>query len=150
MRAVIQRVSRASVRVDGVCTGEIGTGFLVLLGVHETDSAKEAEFVAGKVARLRIFQDAQEKMNLCLAEVGGAALVVSQFTLYGDTRKGNRPSFIEAARPEKAQPLYEHFCACLEKTGIPVRKGVFGADMKVELLNDGPVTLLIDSSAPQS
>lgn len=145
MRALVQRVSCAAVRVEGRTVGQIGRGFLVLLGVHESDDTGAADFLAGKVERLRIFEDAAGKMNLPLAEVGGAVLAVSQFTLYSDTRKGNRPSFIEAARPERAQPLYARFCEVLRGAGIRVETGVFGAQMEVELVNDGPVTVLLES-----
>jgi D-aminoacyl-tRNA deacylase len=148
MRAVCQRVSEARVRVDGVVVGEIGTGLCVLLGVARGDSPEEAERLAAKIARLRVFPDAPGETELrrfdrSLVDVGGAALVVSQFTLLADTAKGNRPSFTEAAPPEEAEPLYERFCASLGEGGIPVEQGVFGAKMAVELVNDGPVTILL-------
>jgi D-aminoacyl-tRNA deacylase len=147
MRACIQRVSRASVEVEGQCVGAIERGLLVLLGVTHADDAATADYMADKVAGLRIFDDSEGKMNLALAEVGGAVLVISQFTLYGDTRKGRRPSYIEAARPEQAELLYKTFITLLEKRGLKVEAGVFRADMKVSLVNDGPVTLWIDSEA---
>ncbi len=146
MRAVIQRVSSASVRIDGEIRGSIGSGMLILLGVHESDTENEAKKLAAKISSLRIFTDENDKMNLSLADIGGGVLVISNFTLYGDCSHGRRPSFFEAARPEKAEPLYEYFCRSLQSEGVnDVQTGVFGADMKVELLNDGPVTLVIDS-----
>ncbi|MDR0361156.1 MAG: D-tyrosyl-tRNA(Tyr) deacylase [Planctomycetota bacterium] len=145
MRAVVQRVSSARVVVDGKTTGGIGCGFLVLLGVTTADTGEEARFLASKVARLRVFVDDAGKMNLALGQVNGGALVVSQFTLYGDASQGNRPSFIDAARPERAEPLYMQFCRELEALGIPVGRGVFGAHMDVSLVNDGPVTILLDT-----
>jgi D-aminoacyl-tRNA deacylase len=145
MRAVVQRVSRAKVTVAGEITGEIGPGFLVLLGVAEGDSATDATTLAEKLVGLRVFEDADGKMNLSLGETGGAMLVVSQFTLLGDCRKGRRPSFIAAARPEIANELYEQFVASVRQLGIPVGTGKFQAHMDVELVNDGPVTLLLDS-----
>ena len=145
MRAVVQRVSRASVIVAGEITGRIGKGFLVLLGVEEGDGQDAVVYMAQKIAGLRVFEDADGKMNLGLAEVGGAMLVVSQFTLLGDCRRGRRPSFIQAARPELADELYRAFCAEIRGQGIEVQTGRFQAHMDVELVNDGPVTLLIDS-----
>lgn len=145
MRAVVQRVSRASVTVAGEVVGQIGKGLLVLLGVEEGDGQDEVVYMAQKIAGLRVFEDADGKMNLGLAEVGGAMLVVSQFTLLGDCRKGRRPSFIQAARPELADELYRAFCAEVRGQGIEVQTGRFQAHMDVELVNDGPVTLLIDS-----
>jgi len=147
MRIVLQRVSRASVTIGGRVTGAIDRGFLLLAGFHGTDTPAEVDWLAAKVAGLRLFADPEGKMNLGLAEVGGAVLVVSQFTLYGDTERGRRPSFIEAARPEVAIPLYERFLAQLRQAGLPVEAGEFGADMQVELVNDGPVTLLLERSA---
>jgi D-aminoacyl-tRNA deacylase len=144
MRAVVQRVTRARVVVDGAAAGEIGTGLCVLLGVARGDGTAEAERLAGRVARLRIFPDADGRFDRSLLDVGGAALVVSQFTLIADTAKGNRPSFAAAAPPEDAEPLYERFCAALRALGVPVETGVFGARMEVELLNDGPVTIILD------
>uniref|UniRef100_A0A7C4LN34 D-aminoacyl-tRNA deacylase n=1 Tax=Schlesneria paludicola TaxID=360056 RepID=A0A7C4LN34_9PLAN len=145
MRAVVQRVSRARVTVEGVVTGEIGTGLLVLLGVAEGDQAADVAYLADKLVGLRIFPDEEGKMNRSLAEIGGAMLVVSQFTLLGDCRKGRRPSFIAAARPEQAIPLYRAFVAAVQAQGIRVEEGRFQEHMEVELVNDGPVTLLVDS-----
>jgi D-tyrosyl-tRNA(Tyr) deacylase len=146
MKALIQRVSSASVVVEGNRVAEIKAGLLVLLGVTDDDTSKEAAWLASKVVNMRIFNDAEGKMNLSLLDVGGGALVVSQFTLYADARKGNRPSYIQAARPEKAKPLYEAFVAEMEKLlGKPVPTGVFGADMKVSLINDGPVTIVLET-----
>lgn len=145
MRAVIQRVSQASVTVDGQVTGSIQQGFLILLGVHQTDTQDDVIWTAGKVAGLRVFEDDAGKMNLDLGQVGGAALVVSQFTLYGDCRKGRRPSFVSAARPEQARSLYESFVAELRGLGVTVATGIFQADMQVNLTNDGPVTLIVES-----
>ena len=144
MRAVVQRVSRASVTIQGRVTGSVGRGFLVLLGVGKTDGAAQVEWMADKIAGLRVFADDEGKMNRDLVAVGGAVLVVSQFTLYGDVSKGRRPSFIDAAPPETAVPLYEAFVAALRGRGLPVETGEFGAMMDVELVNDGPVTLVID------
>jgi D-tyrosyl-tRNA(Tyr) deacylase len=146
MRAVVQRVSRGEVRVDGRATGAVGRGFVVLLGVAREDAEEDARALADKVAALRVFEDAAGKMNLALAEVGGGLLVVSQFTLLGDARKGNRPSFVEAAPPERANALYECFCGALREKGLAVGTGVFRATMEVELVNDGPVTILLDST----
>lgn len=146
MRIVLQRVSQASVTIDGRVTGAIGRGFLLLVGIAPGDTAAEVAWLAEKVAGLRLFSDAEGKMNLDLAAVGGALLVVSQFTLYGDASKGRRPSFIGAARPEEAIPLYEAFLAALRATGLTVASGEFGADMQVALVNDGPVTLLLERS----
>jgi D-tyrosyl-tRNA(Tyr) deacylase len=147
MRAVIQRVSRARVVIDGETVGEVGRGLLVLLGVTHADTADEAARLADKVVGLRIFNDADGKMNLSIADVGGGVLVVSQFTLYGDCRKGRRPSFIDAARPEVAVPLYEAFVKGVKALGIPAATGRFGAMMQVELVNDGPATLIVDSQS---
>jgi D-tyrosyl-tRNA(Tyr) deacylase len=145
MRALIQRVTDARVEVDGAVTGAIGAGMLVLLGVRKDDTAAEAEALLDKVAALRIFTDADGKMNLSLIDAGGALLVVSQFTLYGDTRKGRRPGFDLAAPPELAQELYEHFVAAARSRGIPTATGVFRAHMQVTLTNDGPVTLMVET-----
>lgn len=147
MRAVVQRVSEASVTVEGERVSQMGPGLLVLLGVGKGDGAEDAAWMADKLAGLRIFEDAQGKMNLSLLETHRSLLVVSQFTLYGDARKGRRPSFIEAAEPETARALYEDVCARLKGLGLQVGTGVFRADMKVALVNDGPVTLLLDSRA---
>lgn len=147
MRVVLQRVSRAGVSVDGVTVGAIERGFLALVGVGRDDPDEHAGKLAEKVTGLRVFADEAGKMNLALADVGGAVLVVSQFTLYGDTRKGRRPSFTGAEEPERAAALVEAFAAGVESRGIPVARGVFGADMQVELCNDGPVTLILDATA---
>ena len=143
MKAIIQRVTEASVEVEGVCVANIGRGLLVLLGVTHTDGAADAEKLAKKIPALRIFEDGQGLMNLSVADSGGEVVVVSQFTLYADTRKGNRPSFIEAARPEQAEPLYQELVRLLRGTlgEGRVQTGRFGAEMKVRLLNDGPVTI---------
>lgn len=145
MRAVCQRVSEARVRVSGEAVGEIGAGLCVLLGVARGDGEAEAERLAGKIARLRIFADAEGRFDRSLLDVGGPALVVSQFTLLADTAKGNRPSLSGAALPEEARPLYERFCEELAALGVPVARGVFGATMEVELVNDGPVTIVLDA-----
>ena len=145
MRAVVQRVSRAKATVAGEVTGAIGRGFLVLLGVAEGDDAGDARYLAEKIAGLRVFEDAEGKMNLALADVDGGMLVVSQFTLLGDCRKGRRPSFIAAARPEQADALYRQFVEAVREQGIDVGTGRFQEHMDVELVNDGPVTLLLDS-----
>jgi D-tyrosyl-tRNA(Tyr) deacylase len=144
MRIVLQRVSRASVTVDGRVTGEIGRGLLLLVGFTEGDTEEALAWMARKIVQLRIFSDDEGKMNRSVEEADGAVLVVSQFTLYGDARKGNRPSFIDAARPETAIPLYERFVELLRATGRPVATGEFGAMMDVELVNDGPVTLILE------
>ena len=144
VRLVVQRVSRASVTVDGKTVGQIGTGLLVLLGVGQKDSEAEMEWGARKVAELRIFPDEQERMNRSLIEMGGEALVISQFTLYGDVQKGRRPSFIDAAPPELAEPLYLKFVSLLRAHGIRTETGIFAAKMSVSLVNEGPVTILFD------
>ncbi|HZS23482.1 MAG TPA: D-aminoacyl-tRNA deacylase [Gaiellaceae bacterium] len=143
MRAVCQRVAEARVRVDARIVGEIGHGLCVLLGIARGDT--DAERLAAKVARLRVFADSEGRFDRSLLDVGGAALVVSQFTLVADTAKGNRPSFGDAAPPEEAEPVYERFCAVLAELGVPVERGVFGAAMEVELVNDGPVTIVLDA-----
>jgi len=145
MRAVVQRVTSSRVEVAGQTVGQIGAGVLVLLGVARDDRETDANYLADKIINLRIFRDAQDKMNLALKDAGGAMLVVSQFTLYGDTRKGRRPSYIEAAEPEKANTLYEYFVARVRAQGITVATGIFQAMMDVHLINDGPVTILLDS-----
>lgn len=146
MRIVVQRCSRAEVRIDGEVVGAIGRGFMLLVGITDGDTRVEADQLAKKVAQMRIFEDAEGKMNLSLNDVGGAILSISQFTLYADCRKGNRPSFIRAARPETAEPLYDYFNRVLrEQYGLQVETGRFGADMKVDFVNDGPVTIILDS-----
>ena len=145
MRAVLQRVSRAHVAIAGETVGAIDKGLLVLLGVAQTDTADQVSWMADKIVNLRIFSDADGKMNLSLLDAGGACLVVSQFTLFGDARKGRRPSFIEAAPPPVAVPLYEAFLDAVRAHGVSVAAGRFGADMQVELVNDGPVTLILES-----
>lgn len=144
MRAVVQRVSSASVRVDGAVVGACGGGLLVLVGAGHDDTSETATRLAGKIARLRIFPDEQGRFDRSLLDIGGEALVVSQFTLVADTRKGNRPSFTDAAPPERAEPLVEAFVAALGAAGVRVETGVFGARMAVELVNDGPVTIVLD------
>ncbi|MBQ6471257.1 MAG: D-tyrosyl-tRNA(Tyr) deacylase [Victivallales bacterium] len=148
MRAFIQRVTEASVRIDGKTVGQIGAGLLVLLGVKTTDTRAEADWLAEKLPALRIFEDSGGKMNLSLLETGGELLVVSQFTLYGDARKGRRPSYIDAAPPALSEPLYEYFVEKLRTAGLTVATGQFGADMKVSLVNDGPVTILLEKEQP--
>jgi D-tyrosyl-tRNA(Tyr) deacylase len=145
MRAVVQRVTQARVSVAGDTVGAIDAGLVVLLGVEHGDGVVDADYLADKIAHLRIFEDSDGKMNVSLQDAGGSALVVSQFTLLGDARHGRRPSFTAAAPPECAQPLYERFCAGLASHGVPVARGVFQATMAVALVNDGPVTLLLDS-----
>ena len=144
MRVVLQRVSKASVTIDGRVAGAIGQGFCLLVGFTHGDTPAQVDWMAEKVAALRLFSDAAGKMNLALDDVGGAILVISQFTLYGDAGKGRRPSFIDAARPELAIPLYERFLEALSRLGLTVAAGEFGADMQVEIHNDGPVTLILD------
>ena len=146
MRAVVQRVSRAKVTVTGAVTGEIERGLLVLLGVGAGDSTTDADYLAEKIIGLRIFEDAGGKMNLSLAEIGGAVLAVSQFTLYGDVRRGRRPSFDAAAQPQPARELYEYFVAKIRAAGLPCETGRFQEMMQVELVNEGPVTILLDSA----
>lgn len=145
MRAVVQRVTEAAVRIDGKTVGEIGQGLMVLIGVEEGDTAADQKYIAEKVPNLRIFEDENGKMNRSLMDIGGKILAVSQFTLLGDARGGRRPSFIMAARPETADPMYEALVAEWRGRGISVDTGVFGADMQVSLINDGPVTILLDS-----
>ncbi|MDD3920383.1 MAG: D-aminoacyl-tRNA deacylase [Eubacteriales bacterium] len=144
MRAVVQRVKEASVTTDGRVIGKIGKGYMVLLGVEDTDTEADARYICDKLIGLRVFEDAEEKMNLSITDVGGSILLVSQFTLYGDARKGRRPSFIKAARPETAIPLYEKCIAILQES-VPVETGEFQAVMDVALINDGPVTILLES-----
>lgn len=145
MRAVVQRVSEASVQVDGQTVGSIDFGLLVLLGVQQEDAQRDAQYLADKTAGLRVFADEQELMNRSLLDIAGQVLVVSQFTLLGDVRKGKRPSFTAAAPPEQANELYQYYCDCLTAQGLRVAQGVFQADMQVQLINDGPVTILLDS-----
>lgn len=146
MKIIIQRCSRAEVRINGEVVGKIGKGFVLLVGITHSDTRQNADFLAKKVAGMRIFEDAEDKMNLSLAEVGGAVLSISQFTLYGNAQKGNRPSFIEAARPEVAEPLYNYFNQTLrEQYGLQVETGRFGAHMMVDFVNDGPVTIIVES-----
>lgn len=150
MRVVIQRVSEASVTIDGTIKSAIGAGLMILLGIEDADTEEDARWLCGKIAGLRIFGDAAGLMNLSVVDIGGSMIVVSQFTLHASTKKGNRPSFIRAARPEKAIPLYEYFVRTLQElSGIPVFTGEFGADMKVALVNDGPVTITMDSKAKE-
>ena len=149
MIAVLQRVSEATVRIDGQVRGQIGRGFLVLLGITHTDTTDDVVWLAKKITRMRIFSDDTGKMNLDLAAVGGNVLLISQFTLHAETKKGNRPSFIKAARPEMAIPLYEQLIAQLSaEMGKSIQTGEFGADMQVSLINDGPVTIVIDTKKP--
>lgn len=145
MKAVLQRVTRAAVTVDGQTVGQIGKGFLILLGVSNEDTEETARKLADKICRLRIFEDENGKTNLSLADVGGELLVVSQFTLYADCKKGNRPSFIKAGAPDHANRIYEYFTECCKDHADKVEHGIFGADMKIELVNDGPFTLALDS-----
>lgn len=146
MRVVIQRVSSASVTVDGICLSDIQAGFMILLGIETNDDRGDAEWLIGKIIGMRVFNDEAGKMNLSIQDIKGSFLVVSQFTLHAQTAKGNRPSFIRAARPEQAIPLYEYFIAQLkQQSGLTVGTGQFGADMKVQLVNDGPVTIIVDS-----
>jgi len=146
MRLIIQRVTEASVRVEGNLLSRIGSGLLVLVGVSPNDTSADAQYLAGKTARLRIFSDEEGKMNRSVQEVEGEILAVSQFTLYGNCTKGNRPSFIEAARPEQGEILFDEYVQNLKNLGLPTQTGAFGANMKVALLNDGPVTLLLEST----
>ena len=144
MRLVIQRVKEARVDVENKIVGKIGKGFLVLVGVSHNDTKAEADYLVKKLCNLRVFEDENEKMNLALKDVNGKLLIVSQFTLYADTSNGNRPSFVQAARPEQANELYEYFCQKCQENGIKVEKGIFGANMQVSLINDGPVTIIIE------
>ena len=145
MKTVIQRVTRASVTIDGQIHGAIEKGFMILVGICDEDTEETVEKMASKIAKLRVFEDAAGKMNLALGDIGGKILSISQFTLYADCRKGNRPSFSGAGAPAYAEKMYLYFNACLRKEGLTVEEGIFGADMKVELLNDGPVTVCLDS-----
>ncbi len=146
MRAVIQRVLESSVTIKGEIVAKIGPGLLILLGIEEGDGAEDIAWLCGKIAKMRLFSDADGKMNLSVTEIAGEVIVVSQFTLHASTKKGNRPSFLRAAAPVISEPLYEQFCAALEvPLSKPIGRGIFGADMKISLINDGPVTILIDS-----
>lgn len=146
MRAVIQRVSEASCRVDGEITGQIGIGFMILLGVEQEDTVEDVDWLAPKIANLRILSDENHLMNKSLTDISGEILIISQFTLFAQTKKGNRPSFIKAARPDRAIPLYEYMINELTKLSEkPIQTGIFGADMKISLVNDGPVTIMIDT-----
>lgn len=150
MRVVIQRVKEASVSIDGQQVSAIGGGLLILLGIEDVDTMEDVDWLAGKISKMRIFSDADGKMNLSVVETGGKVLVVSQFTLHASTKKGNRPSFLRAAAPGHSEPLYEAFCAAMEReTGTHTARGVFGGDMKVALINDGPVTIVMDSRAKE-
>lgn len=145
MKIVIQRTKEASVTIDGAIVGEISHGLVLLVGIEEQDQQEDVDYLVRKISKMRIFEDSEGKMNLSIEDVGGEILSISQFTLYAETKKGNRPSFIKAAKPETAIPLYEAFNTGLRETGLTVQTGGFGADMKVSLLNDGPVTIIIDS-----
>ena len=148
MRVILQRVTQGSVTVDGMITGQIKQGFVALVGVTHDDTIAEAELLAKKTAVLRVFSDADDKMNLSVQDVNGGVLVISQFTLYADTRKGRRPSYTQASRPEHAEPLVQHYADCLQKEGVQqVEQGVFGAMMQVEIHNDGPVTIILDTDS---
>ena len=144
MRLLIQRVSKASVKVEGECVGKINKGFLVFLGITHGDTKDNVDYLVNKLYNLRVFEDENEKMNLSIKDINGEILIVSQFTLYADTSHGNRPSFINAAKPDEANELYEYFIEKAKQTGLKIESGIFGADMKVELLNDGPVTILLE------
>lgn len=148
MRVLLQRVSEASVAIGGEITGKCGRGFLLLVGITHGDTVKNAEYLADKCANLRVFEDENGKMNLSLKDVNGSVLAVSQFTLYADTRRGRRPAFVDAAPPAVSQPLYDHFVEALQNHGLHVETGRFGADMKVRLVNDGPVTILLENPEP--
>ncbi|KUJ53919.1 D-aminoacyl-tRNA deacylase [Chryseobacterium aquaticum] len=145
MKAVIQRVSEASVKVDDQIVGEIGKGLMLLIGIDENDEKADADWLIQKILNLRIFGDENDKLNLSVKDISGEILCISQFTLIADYKKGNRPSFIKAAKPEKAVPLFEYFKEEIAKSGLKIEKGIFGADMKVSLINDGPVTIVMDS-----
>ncbi|SKB70301.1 D-tyrosyl-tRNA(Tyr) deacylase [Soonwooa buanensis] len=145
MKIVIQRVSESSVKVDGKIVGEIGTGFMLLCGIDESDENEDADWLVKKILDLRIFGDEEGKLNLSIKDIQGEILCISQFTLIADYKKGNRPSFIKAAKPDKAIPLFEYFKTELKKSGLKIESGIFGADMKVSLINDGPVTIVMDS-----
>lgn len=144
MKLVVQRVKYASVKVDDKVVGKIDKGFMVLVGITDTDTKETCDYLADKLIKLRVFDDENDYMNYNIEKVGGSLLLISQFTLYGDTNHGNRPSFIKAAKPEISEPLYNYFCDKCAESGIHVERGIFGADMKVELLNDGPVTIILE------
>ena len=144
MRLVVQRVKYASVKVDDNIVGKIDKGYMVLIGITDTDTKKTCDYLAEKLIKLRVFDDEDDNMNYDLEKVGGSLLLISQFTLYADASKGNRPSFVHAAKPDISKPLYEYFCDKCKEMGVHVEKGIFGADMKVELLNDGPVTIILE------
>ncbi len=146
MKAVITRVKSAEVKIDGATHSKIGKGLLILLGVSTTDTKSEAEYLARKISQMRIFEDSEEKLNLSCDQVGGDMMVVSNFTLYANTQKGNRPSFVDAARPELARPLYEYFVSLLKDAGYKTETGVFGAYMELESVNDGPITVVMDTN----
>lgn len=151
MRVVVQRCSRAEVRIDGTVVGKIGRGYVLLVGITHEDTEKEVEWMARKVSSLRVFEDDERKMNRAITEINGSILSISQFTLYGDARKGNRPSFIRAARPEQAEPLYNRFNELLRNLfGLQVETGRFGADMAVDFINDGPVTIVLETDGSSS
>ncbi len=145
MRALVQRVSQAGVTIDGKRTASIDRGILVLLGITESDTPEDTQWLAGKIARLRIFPDEHGKMNLSVKDIGGQVLIISQFTLYGDCRRGNRPGFDQAADPQHAEPMYDLFCERVSGMGLEVQTGTFAADMKVDLINDGPVTFMLET-----
>lgn len=147
MRVVIQRSKKAEVAIEGMVVGAISKGLVLLVGINEEDTQEDVDYLVGKITKMRIFEDENEKMNLAITDVAGEILSISQFTLFADTKKGNRPSFIKSARPEQAIPLYEAFNQGLKDTGISVATGEFGADMQVSLINDGPVTIIIDSQS---
>ncbi|MCD0479939.1 D-tyrosyl-tRNA(Tyr) deacylase [Chryseobacterium sp. LC2016-29] len=149
MKAVIQRVSEASVKVDGNIVGEINTGFMLLIGIDENDEKSDAEWLVQKILNLRVFSDENDKLNLSIKDINGEILCISQFTLIADYKKGNRPSFIKAAKPDKAIPLFEYFKEELSKSDLRIETGIFGADMKVSLINDGPVTIVMDTLTKQ-
>ncbi|MFY1046819.1 D-aminoacyl-tRNA deacylase [Chryseobacterium sp. GP-SGM7] len=145
MKVVVQRVSEASVKVDGKTVGEINTGFMLLVGIDENDEKADADWLVQKIVNLRVFGDEHDKLNLSIKDINGEILCISQFTLIADYKKGNRPSFIKAAKPEKAIPLFEYFKEALSKSQLKIESGIFGADMKISLINDGPVTIVMDS-----
>ncbi len=149
MKVVIQRVSEASVKVDGIVVGEINKGFMLLIGIDENDEKTDADWLVQKILNLRVFSDENDKLNLSVKDINGEILCISQFTLIADYKKGNRPSFIKAAKPDKAIPLFEYFKEELSKSDLRIESGIFGADMKVSLINDGPVTILMDSFTKQ-